>query len=166
MPVKQMSVASKVLKENKDFDLVVIGPPFKDQADIEHPNIFVINEPEDIALLFKKYQPIKMPIEQTRKLRPLKAEVNFADAKGRVLLITTDKTIVDELRCFDIRVATNTYSAKRLLISDDFDLAVIDAKVDFKSDLPTYKWDIDVLNKKDVYLLLTTGRLSLETTES
>lgn len=80
-----------------------------------------------------------------------------------MLLITTDKAIVEELNCFDIRVATNLYSAKRLINSEEFDLVVVGMKVTFKSKLPTYKWDIDILTKKDVYLLLTTGRLSLET---
>ncbi len=167
MPVKQTSVAIKFL-QSKEFDLVVLGPPFqeKDKTSINHSNIYLINKPEDIKGLFDKYQTKPLPAEAPRKLKPLKADINYASAKGKVLLITTNKETVKELDCFELRVATNLYSAKRLILDNGFNLIIMDMGLKLKTNLPTYKWGIDVLNKKDVYLLLTTGRLSLETTES
>ena len=67
------------------------------------------------------------------------------------------------MSCFDLKVATNLYSAQRLLGSNEIELIVTDMETKPKTNLPTYKWGVDILTKKDVYLLLTTGRLSLET---
>lgn len=168
---KQISTAIKMLeKYREDCDLVVLGPPYgdKEKQQIDHPNIFVIKHPQDVAALFNLYKPQQglqtaRPQEGQRKIRPLKTDINYAAAGGTVLLITTNRSIIQELSCFDLKVATNLYSAQRLLGSNEIDLIVTDMETKPKTNLPTYKWGVDILTKKDVYLLLTTGRLSLET---
>ncbi len=168
MTINNIPSAEKILKGEQLYDLVVIGPKFnaKDIARIQYPELFVIDKPEDIKLLFEKYSPQIITADKPRKLKPLEADINYADAQGKVLLITTNKTIVKELSCFNLKVATNIHSAKRLIHNNGFKLIITDIGLKPKTNLPIYKWGVDVLGKKDVYLLLTTGRLSLETLES
>lgn len=168
MTINNIASAEKMLEGEQFYDLVVIGPKFdvKDITRIQYPKMFVIDKPEDIKLLFEKYSPQNITAEKPRKLKPLEADINYADTEGQVLLITTNKATVKELSCFDLKVATNIHSAKRLIYNNGFKLIITDMALKLKTNLPTYKWGVDILNKKDVYLLLTTGQLSLETLES
>lgn len=163
---KQIATATKILeKSNNNFDLIVLGPPFgqKEKEQIEHSNIFVISQPEDVAALFELYKPQHKLPETTRKIRQAKADLDYSTAQGIVLVITTNKTVTKELSCFNLKVATNLYSAQRLLHDNDIKMIVIDTDIKLKTTLPTYRWEVDVSTKKDIYLLLTTGRFSLET---
>ena len=88
---KQISTAIKMLeKYREDCDLVVLGPPYgdKEKQQIDHPNIFVIKHPQDVAALFNLYKPQQglqtaRPQEGQRKIRPLKTDINYAAAGGQ-----------------------------------------------------------------------------------
>lgn len=159
------------LLNEDNFDLIIIGPPFfeDDVNFIKHENIEFIKKPEDLKALYQKYL-VQSKQEQVakRKIRSSKPEIPYEEAQGTVLLVTTDANLIKEISCFNLIVSTNTYSVSRYLsdIVNEISLIIWDRNTVLtklpKTNIPTYIWGEEVKNKKDIYFLLTTGNLSIE----
>jgi len=168
--VKRVQEAEEILAE-EDFDLVVAGPPYKEEdvETLEFPAIKIIKEPADLRELQRELQH-NPETKFKRKIRAAQTdEIPYEKAKGTVLLATTDRGLIRRLRYFNIRIATNKYSAGRLLSDINYPISLVvwdlpEEKPKIK--IPAYIWGREIFTEKDVYMLLVTGRLSLETEES
>jgi len=169
--VKTLQQANDLLMDEK-FDLVVLGPPYNTShaTNVNHSEIKIIEKPDDLRVLFEELNRLdhnKPPNNLKRRIRADSGPISYESATGTILLVTTNILLVNELKCFSsLLVATNEYSAQKLLLNNNIDLLVWDSETfpvkKLKTNVATCLWGIDATDKKDVYMLLTTGQLSLD----
>lgn len=161
-----------------DYDLVILGPPYdKEKAKlIPHANIRVIEQPEDLKTILKEFankiekQPgIKKETNKgSRKFR-VDSDINlpYHEVNETILLVTTDIELIKSLNCFNLLIATNKYSALRHIENITQEIALVIWDKDSiltktpKVNIPILYWGEEVKNKKDIYLLLTSGQISI-----
>ncbi len=156
------------LVENETFDFVVVSRPFTKQMaqSISHSNVTYLENAADLKR-FKialSQEPKSQKTEQPkRRLRLTEPQIDYSEAKGHVLLVTTNRDLIRDFTVFTCGVSTNVYSARRYLAENHVDLVVWDIPqepINLKATI--YKWGEEVKTLKDIYLLLVTGKLSIE----
>lgn len=156
------------LIENEEFDYVVVSNPFTKQTaqSISHPNVSYLENAADLRrfkeALSQESKP-KRTEQPTRRLRVTEPEIDYSEAKGHVLLVTTNRDLIRDFTVFSCGVATSVCSARRYLAENQVDLIIWDIPqepINLKNTI--HKWGEEVKTLKDIYLLLITGKLSIE----
>lgn len=158
------NITDAITIKEEDYDLVILGPPFKQDkvSLIPHGVVRVIEHPADLRKLLQEFVEVTDSKSKAQKLP-------YHEIEELLLLVTTDLDIIEELNNFNILIATNKYSALRHIedISKELALIIWDRNTILakapKTDVPLLFWKEDVKDKKDIYLLLTTGQISIET---
>lgn len=154
------------LIENEEFDYVVVSNPFTKQTaqSISHPNVSYLENAADLRR-FKETlsQESKRTEKPTRRLRVTEPEIDYSEAKGHVLLVTTNRDLIRDFTAFSCGVSTSVYSARKYLAENQVDLVIWDIPQEPTNLKNTvHKWGEEVRTLKDIYLLLIAGKLSIE----
>ncbi len=171
-PVSTMNDITKVVTINpENYDLVVLGPPYKKEnaSLIPHDNIKLITEPEDLEETLRELGITKQA--ETKKQRQVRSQpidnIPYNEVRETILVVSSDLKLIKTLSCFNILIATNKYSAIRHLedITKVISLIVWDTNTVLdkmpKTKIQSVVWGKGVKSTKDIYLLLTTGRISI-----
>jgi len=152
------------LIENEEFDYVVVSKPFTKQTaqSISHPNVSFLEDAADLRHFKEKVSPQRTE-QPMRRLRVDEPQIDYSEAKGHVLLVTTNRDLIRDFTVFSCGVSTSVYSARRYLVENQVDLVVWDIPQEpINLEGTIYKWGEEVKTLKDIYLLLVTGKLSIE----